>query len=336
MSVVRHLTDLRRRRQKALEDFDVALEATLDEVEASRGHFDAELAAARALALAAEAEPVPSEPLVALRAGLAARRASPHEVRRQVMHRSLPGAAAAVVLGLLLYAGMSGGKPGNGTGQLGNIQDAAVVLQQINSRMAAVQTVAAAGNRSEVASTGQAARDALVQAQQTAAGLPASDPVRDLLLAAAYQKIQELEALLARFNLAVAPLPPLPLSAATGDIQVSSTTTSSSTSTSTTATTVSSTTTTAKSAPTSTTLGTTTTTTQPCTTTTTTGATTTSSSSSSTTSTTTDTTSSSSPAASPQADQSTPQACQTSTNSGTSTTQGSKSPAPKVATFHRH
>ena len=190
MSKIRHLSERRRRRQRQLEALDAALEKTLEEVEASRGNFTAELAAARALALSVHAEPMPTEPLVALRAGLAARQATRREKHRRHLVGSIPGAMAAAVAGLLLFVGLSGGQRPQNPGSSSAVATAARTLKVINDRMALVQTDVAAGNRDAAASTGASARDAMVQARDTASQLPADSPVRDLLLTAAYQEIE--------------------------------------------------------------------------------------------------------------------------------------------------
>lgn len=219
MSVIRSLSERRRRQAQMLEDLDAAVEASLDELAASRGDFDAQLAAVRALALAAESDPVPTEPLMALRAGLAARQAREHDRRRQMKRAwAMPGAAAAVAAGLIGYVGLTGGHSNSPSITVNN---AANTLAQIDHAMASVKSQVAEGNRSAAASTGNQARSYMVQAQDEAASLPDGNPVRDVLLQAAETQIQQLQALLAQLQLQVKDLPPPP-SGSSGSPQTTS------------------------------------------------------------------------------------------------------------------
>lgn len=320
MSGIRHIGDLRRRKDRRLQALDTALDATLAEVDAARGQFDAELAAARALALSVESEPLPAQALVTLRAGLAARDGNRRSRRSQWVRGGVPGAVAASVVGLLAYAAVGDRTTTNPSTTA--VATAAQTLQVINQRMAKVQTVVDQHNRPEAQAQGQSARQALLEARQQAVSLPPDSAVRDLLLTEAYAKIAQLTRLLAQLQLTVPALPPVPAGSGTsavaapdnsstpgGSTSTSSTPTSSPTSTSTaptstttpqsgssttTSTTEPGTTTTTSTTPSSTT----TTTTEPGTTTTTSVTTTTvpgSSDSGTTTTTSTSTTSTTSP-----------------------------------------
>jgi hypothetical protein len=190
---------------------DAVLDAVLDDP-AQRADFTRELKAAEILALL-EGAPVPPESLVALRAAVAARKARPRP-RGLTAARGIPSAAAAVVAGLLVWVGVQAGhRP---TVYLPGAQQAAQSIQTITSKIAAVQQVVSTGDKPAAQTTALDARQALVQAQDTAVALPANDPYRDLLLQTAELKIQELEHLLAQLRLSVPPLPSVSSTAVQG------------------------------------------------------------------------------------------------------------------------
>lgn len=273
-----------------MEALDAALDAAVAEVEAAKGQFSAELAAARALALSFESEPLPAAGLVTLRAGLAARRAAGRGTRRrQWLVSGVPGAAAAAVAGLFAFGAL--GSNGGAPGPIG-VANAAETLQVINQRMAQVQHVVAQRNKPAAQAAGHSAQQALVQAQAQAVSLPSNDPVRDLLLVEADAKIVQLTQLLAELQIPAPTLPPVPSSTSSsssggqvasptqtvgsgGSGSTTTTTSSSSSTTSTTSGSGSTTTTQPSSTTTTTTSPKTTTTTTPSSTTTTTSSTTT-------------------------------------------------------------
>ena len=225
MRIIR-LADRRRARQHRADVLDGALDAALTQVDPA-DDFGRELEAARWLAAAHLPDRAPAEGLVALRAALAARRAThAHQTRSRFIVQGIPGAVAAAGVGLAVFFGL------HATGAQNNLagaQNAVRALQEITTRMAAVNQVASSNNLSGVVQAAQSARQSLVQAQQVAAPLPASDPFRDLLLQTAEAKIAELEALLAQLKLPpVASLPPVPSSSSASSQQADSSGTSSS------------------------------------------------------------------------------------------------------------
>ncbi len=204
MRVIR-LAERRRARQHRADTLDGALDSALTQVDSAED-FGRELEAARWLAAAHLPARAPAEGLVALRAALAARR---HTAVRQGRSRwviqGVPGAVAAAGVGLAVFFGLhSIGAQNN----LAGAQSAVRALQQITARMAVVNQVASSNNLPGVVQAAQSARQSLVEAQQVAAPLPATDPFRNLLLQTAEAKIAELEALLAQLKLP--PVPSLP------------------------------------------------------------------------------------------------------------------------------
>jgi len=246
------LAERRRARQHRADVLDGALDAALTQVDQAED-FGRELEAARWLAAAHLPTRAPAEGLVALRAALAARRAThAHQTRSRFIVQGVPGAVAAAGVGLAVFFGL------HATGAQNNLagaQSAVRALQEITTRMAAVNQVASSNNLRGVVQAADSARQSLVEAQQVAGPLPASDPFRNLLLQTAEAKIAELEALLAQLKLPlVASLPPVPSSSSASSQQADSSGTSSSpaqahASTSTSSSTSSTTTTTQASSP---------------------------------------------------------------------------------------
>jgi hypothetical protein len=214
-----------------------ALDEALDRWMSEHPDLGPELEAARRLAEDQAAIRVPTEGLVALRAAAAAQSSMrAGRVRSRLVGQGIPGAVAAVCIGIAVFAGLHRPtSPG-----LSGARSASAALQEITMRMASVNQQAANNNLPGVVQAAESARQSLVAAQQVAAPLPATDPIRDVLLQTADAKIAELESLLARLKLpAVASLPPVS-SASGSSAQAngptsSSTTTTSSTTTSTTA-----------------------------------------------------------------------------------------------------
>jgi hypothetical protein len=202
------LSDFHRSRQRSASDLDSALERAL-ELRDLRGDFEAELRAADALASAFDPVSPPAEALVALRAAISARKAA--MTRRRTLRlalQTIPGAVAAVTLGLLGYVAVD--HRTNPCPPATNLVNAARTLQAINGHISRVQQGVQANDPSDAQSQALSTRAALIQAQQQAVGYSPNDPARDLLLNALELKIQELNALLARINLpAVQPLPVL-------------------------------------------------------------------------------------------------------------------------------
>ena len=215
MRIVR-LSDFHRRRQRSASDLDSALERAL-ELRELRGDFEAELRAADAMASAFDPVTVPAEALVALRAAIAARKAAAsHRRARRLAWQTAPGAVAAVTLGLLGYVGLSHHSNSLPPSRI-NIENADHTLQAINNQLSRVQQGVQAHDPSVASSEALATRSILAQAQAQAAGYPADDPARDLLLNALEAKIQQLNALLARLNLP--PVQPLPALQPAGSAQ---------------------------------------------------------------------------------------------------------------------
>ncbi|HET6965939.1 MAG TPA: hypothetical protein VFH58_14285 [Acidimicrobiales bacterium] len=215
MRIIR-LSDFRSRRQRSASDLDSALERAL-ELRDLRGDFEAELRAADAMASAFDPVSVPAEALVALRAAIAARRAAAARHRaRRLAWQTMPGAVAAVTLGLLGYVGLSHHSTSLPPSRI-NIENADRTLQAITDHISRVQQVVQANDPTAAFSQALATRSILAEAQQQAVGYPADDPARDLLLSALEAKIQQLDALLARLNLP--PVQPLPTIKPAGSAQ---------------------------------------------------------------------------------------------------------------------
>ena len=194
-----------RRRAGAM---DRALERTLQERGVSPDEFGPELWAAQVLDASAEAEAPPPEALTVLRAALAAREARDRPVRRITVRQLVPvvpGAVAALVVGLVAYVGVGGGQ----RLQPGQADQLAVArsLDQVDQRMALVVSRIAAGQLSGADTTVQQLRDALLRVEQAAGGLDPGDPGQQALLASLYREIAMLNSLVARLHLRVEPLP---------------------------------------------------------------------------------------------------------------------------------
>ena len=208
----------------------------------------AELGVADALRAEAVRDfPTPHEPLVALRAALAARRARRAWGRLPAPARLAPALAAAVAIAVGAVA-LVGRSPHTAVPeQQLAFARAARYLQVLDEQTGAVQKAVATGNRAAVPAAVASARSAAAKAQETATLLPAGDPKRDQLLAAAALRIRQLEQLVSRLNL------PPPIVTAAAPQQVVTPTTTSSTSTTSSTTTSSTSTTSTTIAPTTTT-----------------------------------------------------------------------------------
>lgn len=243
MKIIR-LSERRRQRQRRADHLDRALDDSLATVEMPED-FTAELDAARRMAESHLPMAAPSEGLVALRAALAARQSADlSRARTRWVVQGVPGAVAAVSIGLAVFFGLRAHPSG-----LDGAQSAAAALREMNVRMQQVNAVAATNDLPGVVQAAQSARASLVAAQQIAAPLPPTDPLKDVLLQTAEAKIAELETLLAQLRLPpVASLPPVnpasPGAVAAGPVAPTTSTTAVTTTTTTTTTTSTSSTTT--------------------------------------------------------------------------------------------
>ena len=190
----------------------------------------AELGIADALrAEAVRDVPTPHEPLVAMRAALAARQARHPWLRLPAPGRLAPAIAVAAAIVVAAVALVSRSPHAAVPERQLAFARAARYLQVLDQQAGAVQKAVATGDAAAVPAALASARTAAAKAQQTATLLPAGDPKRDQLLAAAALRIRQLEQLVSRLN-----LPPSIVTAAAPQVVTPTTTSSTSTTSSTT------------------------------------------------------------------------------------------------------
>lgn len=181
------------------------LEDTLDD-----GPFLKERTVAKALASAVargRGGESCTEPLLAIRAALAARQATREEALHRRARTSLRVGSAAALVALVLVAVGSLSPPRDGTGAVDAAEEEATeVLQILNQTIDEVRDSVNDGDRELAREHSLAARDALDDAAAVAKRLPQGNVVRDRLLDEAYQQVRALESLVKQVQLDVPPL----------------------------------------------------------------------------------------------------------------------------------
>jgi hypothetical protein len=213
MSVIR-MGDHRSEPNKRADELDAALDTTVDQAGPARDDIEAELAAARSLMAACEVANIPAEPLMALRAALAARRATAATHRRQrLILQRMPYAAAvaAIIAAVVTVTGVVRQQPIVSL----NAPTAAAALHALSqgSRQVtqAIQLAQSGSDAHAVETSAVGARNVLARAKQSADALPAASDERSVVLQQVQNDIQVLNSLLSQLNLPpVEPLPPSP------------------------------------------------------------------------------------------------------------------------------
>ena len=197
--------DRARRRAEQLERLFKATPPIDDDL--ADGPYVEERSVAKALATAPLAKATPSsDPMLAIRAALAARQAGQEESMRRRARTSLrvASAAALVAVVLIAVASLSPDRPGSGVDEAE--LEASKVLRILNYTIEQVRDRVEDGDREGARERSFAARDAINDTAEAARRLPQGNPVRDKLLEEAYAQVATLQQLVTRVQLEVPPL----------------------------------------------------------------------------------------------------------------------------------
>jgi len=173
------------------------------------GPFATERAAARALARALPLPAdEPTQALVTVRAGLAARQASRRAAQARARSTLRIGSAAALAL-VVMLAFATSSQPGRlpVSPAVAAVEDEAIdELAVLDQAMAEVRVSVEVGDRESAQVKSQAVADSVNKARRAAGRLPPGNPVRDKVLTQTFDQVAELHVLATRLQIEVPPL----------------------------------------------------------------------------------------------------------------------------------